>query len=243
MLNFGAGENTEVTMSVSGLLAAAPDSSDTTEETEGMADAGDSGELTAEDKDGLPVPDNYENFIDETSPYRRSILTDSPANLKTVLEFYNRELSARGWQALPSTVGATDSEATQLYENEEGQLHLHLTTNASGGTDINLVVKMVAAAQKAGILPPAGQVRIYFGNFTEGQVVFNINQKEVKVEVQEPSQDSMEGIPFIDLPPGQHAFTLTIPGEAPSNDQLEVGPDEVWGLMAGPGGALPLQLY
>ncbi|HXW00003.1 MAG TPA: hypothetical protein VEC93_16405, partial [Anaerolineae bacterium] len=92
-------------------------------------------------------------------------------------------------------------------------------------------------------LPPAGQVRIYFGNFTEGQVVFNIDQKEVKVEVQEPSQDSMEGIPFIDLPPGQHAFTLTIPGEAPSNDQLEVGPDEVWGLMAGPGGALPLQLY
>jgi hypothetical protein len=170
-------------------------------------------------------------------------LTNSPADLKTVLEFYKRELSARDWRALPSTVGATDTEATQLYENEEGQLHLRLNTNAAGGTDINLVVKMVAAAKKAEILPPAGQVRIYFGNFTEGQVVFNINQKEVKVEVQEPSQDSMEGVPFIDLLPGQHPFTLTIPGEAPSSDQLEVGPDEVWGLMAGPGGALPLQLY
>jgi hypothetical protein len=244
MLNFGAGENTEVTMSVSGLLATAPDSGETTtEETEGTTGSGDTGELTAEDKDGLPVPDNYENFSDENSPYRRSILTDSPANLKTVLEFYERELSARGWRALPSTVGATDTEATQLYENEEGQLDLRLTQNAAGGTDINLVVKMVAAAKKAEILPPSGQARIYFGNLMEEQVVFKINQKEVKVEVQEPTQNSMEGVPFMDLPPGKHDFTLTIPGEAPSNDQLEVGPDEVWGLIAGPGGAFPLQLY
>lgn len=244
IFNIGAGENAEVTINVSGLLAEAPDSSETTtEETEGTTGSGDTSELTAEDKDGLPVPDNYENFSDENSPYRRSISTDSPANLTSVLEFYNRELSARGWRALPSTVGATETEATQLYENEEGQLDLRLTQNAAGGTDINLVVKMVAAAKKAEILPPSGQVRIYFGNLTEGQIVFKINQKEVKVEVQEPTQNSMEGVPFVDLPPGEHIFSLTIPGEAPSNDQLEVGPDEVWGLIAGPGGAFPLQLY
>jgi hypothetical protein len=241
MLNIGTGENTEVTLSASGLVATAPDSGETPSDETGSAP--DSGELVAEDKDGLPVPDNYENFSDENSPFRRSILTSSPAPVKAVFEFYNRELSARGWRALPSTVGATDTEATQLYENEEGQLDLRLTQNSTDGTDIVLVVKMMAAAQKAGILPPAGQARIYLGNFTEGQVIFNINQEEIKVEVQESSQDSMEGVPFVDVPPDAHAFTLTLPGQPALDDEIKVGPDETWALVAGPGGALPLQMY
>jgi hypothetical protein len=241
MLNVGTGGNTEVTLSVSGLLASAPDSGETTSDESGSTP--DSGELVAEDKDGLPVPDNYENFLDENSPFRRSLTTSSPSPVKAVFDFYNRELSTRGWHALPSTVGATETEATQLYENEEGQLDLRLTKNASGGTDINLVVKLIAEAKKAQILPPAGQARIYFGNFSEGQVIFKINQQEIKVEVQEPTQDSMEGVPFIDVPPGEHAFTLTLPGEAPLDDKIEVGPDETWALAAGPGGALPLQMY
>lgn len=242
---FRLGEDTEVTISIDGLSAAAEPSTDDTgvTTTEGSTPEESNEPLVAEDKDGLPVPNNYENFSDENSPYRRSLYATSPSPVKALFEFYQRELSARGWLALPSTLGATDTEATQLYENPDGQLDLRLTKNDSGGTDINLTVKMVAAAKKDGILPPSGQVRIYFGNFTDGQIIFNINQKEIKVEVQDPGQNSMKGVPFVDLPPGEHAFTLTLPGQAPIEDKLKVGSDETWALAGGPGGALPLQMY
>jgi hypothetical protein len=243
IMNLGAGQDTDVTLSVSGELAAAPGTDSDASETDESPPAADAGELVAEDKDGLPVPDNYENFSDENSPYRRSLYVTSPSPVKALFEFYNRELAGRGWLALPSTVGATDDKATQLYENPDGQLDLRLTKNSSGGTDINLTVKMIAAAKKDGILPPSGQARIYFGNFADGRIVFNINQKEIKVEVQDPSQTSMEGVPFVDVPPGEHTFTLTLPGQAPISDKITVGQDETWALAGGPGGALPLQMY
>lgn len=243
IMNLGAGQDTDVILSVSGEMAAAPGTDSNVSETDESSPPADAGELVAEDKDGLPVPDNYENFSDENSPYRRSLYVTSPSPVKALFEFYNRELSARGWLALPSTVGATDDQATQLYENPDGQLDLRLTKNSSGGTDINLTVKMIAAAKKDGILPPSGQARIYFGNFTDGQIVFNIDQKEIKVEVQNPGQTSMEGVPFVDVPPGEHVFTLTLPGETPLSDKITVGQDETWALAGGPGGALPLQMY
>lgn len=243
ILNLGADQETDVTLSVSGELAAAPGTDSATTEPDEGTPAADAGELVAEDKDGLPVPDNYENFSDENSPYRRSLYVTSPSPVKALFEFYNRELAARGWMALPSTVGATDTEATQLYENPDGQLDLRLTKNDAGGTDINLTIKMIAAAKKDGILPPSGQARIYFGNFTDGQIIFNINQKEIKVEVQDPGQTSMKGVPFVDVPPGEHTFTLTLPGQAPISDKITVGQDETWALAGGPGGALPLQMY
>jgi hypothetical protein len=244
IMSLGTDQNSDVTLSVSGSLAGAPGVDSGTSEASGdTPTSGDTGELVAEDKDGLPVPNNYENFSDENSPYRRSIITGSPAPVKALFDFYTRELSDRGWKALPSTVGATDTEATQLYENSDGQLELRLTKNGSGGTDISLTVKMVAAAKKDEILPPAGQARIYFGNFSDGQVVFKINQKEIKVEVQGPGQTSMKGVPFVDVPPGEHTFTLTLAGQAPITDKIKVGADETWALAAGPGGALPLQMY
>lgn len=243
ILNLGADQETDVTLSVSGELAAVPGTDSATTEPDEGTPAADAGELVAEDKDGLPVPDNYENFSDENSPYRRSLYVTSPSPVKALFEFYNRELAARGWMALPSTVGATDTEATQLYENPDGQLDLRLTKNDSGGTDINLTIKMIAAAKKDEILPPSGQARIYFGNFTDGQIIFTINQKEIKVEVQGPGQTSMKGVPFVDVPPGEHTFTLTLPGQAPMSDKITVGQDETWALAGGPGGALPLQMY
>jgi hypothetical protein len=243
IMNLGPGQNTDVTLSVSGELAAGSGTDSDASETDESPSPADAGELVAEDKDGLPVPDNYENFSDENSPYRRSLYVTSPSPVKALFEFYNRELAARGWLALPGTVGATDEKATQLYQNPDGELDLRLTKNSSGGTDINLTVKMISAAKKDGILPPSGQARIYFGNFADGQIVFNINQKEIKVEVQDPGQTSMKGVPFIDVPPGEHAFSLTLPGEVPMTDKITVGQDETWALVGGPGGALPLQMY
>jgi hypothetical protein len=241
MANDGAGGDTEVSIDLSGMMAAAGTESPTTT----AADQSGTETLTAEDKDGLPVPDNYTNFSSETSPYRHSLTATSPSALKAVLEFYRRELPALKWQEVPGGAGATDTQATLTFENSTEQAHLALglTRNADGGTDINIATKLEGAAKQAGVLPSSGQARIYLGNITDGQVVFTINQKEIKVGVQSPNPTSMQDVPFVDVAPGEYDFTLAVPGQTSVKDKIKVGPDEVWALVAGPGGALPVEMY
>jgi hypothetical protein len=203
------------------------------------------GALQAVDKDGLPVPADYTSYMGDNGDYRQSLTAVSPSPLMAVLQLYRRELSARKWNELPGTVGATDTEATLMFENvdQQARLELKLTRNGDGGTDISLIVWMDAVAKEAGILPPPGQARIYFGNMTDGQVVFAINQKEVTVKPQKPTPTSPKDVPSMDMPPGQYDFTLTISGKEPFKDTIQLGPDQTWALVAGPGGALALEMY
>ncbi len=239
IVNSGAGSDSQVSVDLSG-LAAAP-------AAETLAAAASSGAepLKAEDKDGLPVPDNYTNYSSEGSPYRQTVTLTSPSALNAVLDLYRSELAARKWQEVPGGAGATDTQATVTFENsaEQARLVLGLTRNSDGGTDINIATKSEGAAKQAGVLPASGQARIYLGNMTDGQVAFTINQKELKVGVQSPNPPSMKDIPFVDVSPGEYDFTLAIPSQTPVKDKIKVGPDEVWALVAGPGGALPVEMY
>jgi hypothetical protein len=237
LVSSGAGSDTEVSIDLSGLATMAA--------AETPAAPAGAETLKAEDKDGLPVPDNYTNFSSEGSPYRNSVTATSPSALKAVLEFYRRELPARKWQEVPGGAEATDTQATLTFENKSDQAHLvlGLTRNADGGTDINIATKLEGAAKQAGVLPPSGQARIYLGNITDGEVTFTINQKEIKVGVQSPNPTSMKDVPSVDLAPGEYDFTLAVPGQASVKDKIKVGPDEVWALVAGPGGALPVEMY
>jgi hypothetical protein len=240
MVSSGAGSDTQVSIDLSGLAAAAAETPAATAAAPAGAET-----LKAEDKDGLPVPDNYTNFSSESSPYRQSVTATSPSALKAVLEFYRRELPAGKWQEVPGGAQVTDTQAILKFENKSDQAHLvlGLTRNADGGTDINLATKLEGAAKQADALPPSGQARIYLGNITDGQVVFTINQKEIKVGVQSPNPTSMKDIPFVDVAPGEYDFSLAIPGQTPVKDKIKVGPDETWALVAGPGGALPVEMY
>lgn len=55
--------------------------------------------------------------------------------------------------------------------------------------------------------------------------------------------------PTLDVAPGKYAYKLKGSGKlkgaggAGPNDPVEVGADEIWGLMIGPGGVLPVQMY
>ncbi|MBI1881922.1 MAG: hypothetical protein HYR94_27420 [Chloroflexi bacterium] len=239
---FQLGEETDVTISLSGLEASAAggDSGET------GADSSDTGstdtELTAEDKDGLPVPSNYTNYSSEGSQFSRTVIVTVPADLTSVLEFYRRELPAQGWQEQADAAQVETSTAVLMFTGDKGDLTLKLSQTAAE-TEVKLAHKDTAAAKEAGVLPPAGQARLYFGNMTEAQVTFSINQQELKVDPQDPGQDSMEGVPNLDLPPGKYEYTLTLPGQPAISEEIEVGANETWGLIAGPGGALPLQLY
>jgi hypothetical protein len=196
------------------------------------------------DKDGIPLPEDYTSYEGENSAFRFGAKVSSPSPLKAVLALLRVELAARKWAELPATVAATDDKATLLFASpDRGKLELKLMRNNSGGTDVVLTVRSEAAAKAAGALPPAGKARIYFGNITGAQVVFTIDKQEIKVPVDVPGKTSMEGVPFVDLVPGWHGCTLTLKGRPPISDKVEVGADETWALVGGPGGALAVQLY
>jgi len=200
--------------------------------------------LKAEDKDGLPVPANYTNYSGEKSAYMQSVSATTSAALKTVIDFYRRELKSRKWNELPGSAGIAEKKATLLFvDGKKDRLILKLIRNAEGGTDINAAVKLEGDARKDGVLPAPGKARIYLGNMTDAPVVITINQKKVTLKKQSTNDGSMKDAPFVEVPPGKHPYTLTMPGQAPMKDTIEVGADETWGLIAGPGGAMPLQMY
>jgi len=200
--------------------------------------------LKAQDKDGFPVPDNYTNYAGEKSAYLQSVTATSPSTLKTVLAFYSRELKTRHWRELPGSSGVTDAKAHLLFENNKKEhLALELIRNSDGGTDIRLTVRSKAEAMKDGILPPPGKARIYLGNMTDGQAEFAFGPKKFMLKKESTNDGSMKNAPFIEVTPGSHPYTLTVAGQKPFKDKIEVGPDETWGLIAGPGGGLPIQMY
>ena len=51
------------------------------------------------------------------------------------------------------------------------------------------------------------------------------------------------GGPSLDLPPGKYSYSIKMPNQSVKRDDVEIGAGETWGLLIGPGGALPLQMY
>ena len=240
IFNIGLGEDTEVTIRPSGLgweETTAAGSAETDE-----APAGEPGELTAIDKNGLPAPSDFVDAGAVSSDFRKEVTGTSAAGISTLVEFYRRELATRGWQEQTGAVVIDDSQANLRFEGPEGLLTVKLSQIGTAETEIALVMKLQAAAEAAGILPASGQARIYFANINPDEVTVKINGQEIKVAFN-IDQETLDGVPFIDLAPGKHPFTLNIPGEGEVSDEVEVGPDETWALPIGPGGAFPLQMY
>jgi hypothetical protein len=235
-----AGVDSHVSITTTGMVAQGAETPGVTPESTSQP----SGPLTAVDKDGLPAPADYTEYVGDSGMYRSGLAAASPSSLKSVLKLYRDELAVRKWHELPSTVAPTDSQAALMFDSpDQGRLELNLTRNANGGTDISLVVRAEAAAQKAGILPPAGKSRIYFGNINDAAVTFNIAEKDIKVAAGNQNESDMKNVPSLDLAPGKYDFTLTLSGKTPIKDTITVAAGETWALAAGPGGALSLQMY
>ncbi|MEZ4771271.1 MAG: hypothetical protein R2844_22990 [Caldilineales bacterium] len=195
------------------------------------------GELGVTDEDGLPLPDDYTSYASEGGEFRRSIEASSPSDLDTLTEFFQTELASRGW-TLDNAEG-TDTAATLRFSGDDGELTVDL--QAGDETAISMVTRNAAGAEEAGILPPAGQARVYLVSFADGDLTVSINGEEIVV----PSGAGMESpddAPSLDLPPGDYEVTTTVDGNSVT-DQITLGADEVWGLLLDQEGALPLQMY
>lgn len=230
---FEAGDNnTEVEINFTNYALGSTDSGDS-------SDGGDSGPLTAEDKDGLPVPSDYTNYFSEGSPFLRRLTFTSPSDIEALVQFFQTELPPLGWEQAGEV--SSTAEATNLtFEGAEGKLTV--TMKPSGDeTEVVLANKNPKAAAEAGIVPPAGQSRIYMANLSTEELTVTINEQVIKVAA-EAGTTSPDDAPKLDLEPGTYQVT-TKAGSSSVTDEVTIGADEVWTLLLSPEGAAPLQMY
>ncbi len=113
-----------------------------------------------------------------------------------------------------------------------------------GETAVELALRKQAEAEKAGMLPKAGQARLLFGNMVTSEAVITINKQTIRVAAGAGAKKP-DG-PIIDLPPGKYKYAFKIggrPGKPVETDEVQVRAGETWGMIIGPGGALALQVY
>jgi hypothetical protein len=197
-------------------------------------------DLEAEESGGLPVPRRHTMSEGTKTPFRRELQASVPLELTDVLGFYRRELGKLNWkEESKGTTIAADSAAV-AFTAPEGPAVLKLGRK-DGATSVRLMVKDPAAVAKAGIMPKPGQAKVLFGNINPAAEIITFNNKPVTVAagvgVKNPDG------PTLDLAPGRYKYTIKLAGKPAQTDDIELGADEVWGVMIGPGGVLALQAY
>ncbi|MCG3210419.1 MAG: hypothetical protein FOGNACKC_04050 [Anaerolineae bacterium] len=205
---------------------------------DGGAAGGEPGQLTAEDQDGLPLPSDNNGYSSEGTEFSRKLTATSPSDVATLLDFYQSELATRGWT--PGDTSEAGGATTVNYSGADGNLVLTLKPSGSE-TEITLVSKNPAAAKAAGILPPAGQARLYLANLAGEAVTVTINGQTLQVEA-DAGMTSPDDAPKLDIKPGSYTVTIKV-GSATTTSDVTVGADETWGLLLDAQGALPAQIY
>ena len=197
-------------------------------------------DLAVEDSGGLPVPKAHELSEGEQTPMRHAVKATLRLSLPVTLEFYRRELAKRHWQEIAKGAVIAADHAVVAFTSPDGPAVLQLGRNG-GRTTVELAVKNAAAAAKAGILPKPGQAKLLLGNMLPADAVVTIKGKQIRVKAGAGAKGTNG--PRLDLPPGQYKVSIKIPGGGTKTAAVELAADETWGLLVGPGGALPMHMY
>jgi hypothetical protein len=197
-------------------------------------------DLEAEQSGGLPVPTRHTMTDGSESPFRREVTASVPADLPVVLAFYRRELGKLNWKEETKGAVIAADRAVVSFTSSDGQAVLTLGRK-DGETSVNLAARNKDAATKAGMVPKPGQAKLLFGNMLPAETVITFNNQSIKVPAGAGSKGP-DG-PTLDVAPGKYKYAIKVPGKPAQNDVIDVGADETWGLLVGPGGALPLHMY
>ncbi len=197
-------------------------------------------DLVAEESGGLPLPKRHTMSVGGQTPFRRDLKASVPLSLTDVLGFYRRELGKLNWKEETQGAIVAAEKAVITYASPGGPAVLKLGRK-DGATSVDLVVKNLDAVAKAGIMPKPGQAKIMFGNINTAEAAITFNNKTIKVAAGAGTKGP-DG-PILDLPPGKYKYSIKLSGKPVQNDEVEIGADETWGLMIGPGGVLALQAY
>ena len=196
-------------------------------------------ELQAEEMSHLPIPTAHTFSTGGSGAFRNDVSVNVPAALDTVLAFYRRELSKRGWKEDDGAAIKSD-QAVIAFKAPEGPAVLKLDRK-NDETVVTLFLRHEADAAKSGLLPKPGQVKILLTNLTEKEASIEINKQSIKIKAGAGTK-APDG-PSLELAPGKYRYSTKSAGKTSKPDELQVGPDEIWGLAVGPGGGLAMQIY
>ncbi|WP_072391753.1 hypothetical protein [Hyphomicrobium sp. CS1GBMeth3] len=235
------GNRTRVSASGSGLVTRLEDAESAVIEVATLAepDAALQTELMVEDRAGLPIPAPHSISGSEKSLFRLSVNASVPASVETVLAFYRRELAGLGWNE-QAGASVTKDRAEIAYLSPEGPAVLTLA-HRNGETVSSLTLRKQNDAQKAGMLPGKGQVKLLIGNTLDKEATLTIGKRKVKIAAGSGAEKP-DG-PTLEVAPGKQTILLHVSGEPSQSEEVEVAAGDIWGLVIGPGGVLALQMY
>lgn len=195
--------------------------------------------LERDEVGGLPVPKASSSKGQERTPWRVEIHATVKASPASVLAFYSKELAALGWRE--TAPARTEGARTEVaYASAIGPAVLTLMRKG-GQIDISLLLRKEAEAQKSGLMPKPGQARIMFGSMLESDATVLVGGQTIKV-VAGIGSKAPDG-PSLEVAPGAHKVTIRNPGKPDITEVVTVRANDIWGVLLGPGGALPLPMY
>ena len=197
-------------------------------------------DLVAEESGGLPLPKRHTMSEGTKSTFRRELNAHVPLSLGDVLGFYRRELGKLNWKEEARGAVVAADRVDLAYTSPNGPAILKLGRK-DGETTVNLAVRDPGAAAKAGVMPKPGQAKVLITNATDADVMLIINKRTLTAAPGAGTK-APDG-PMLDLAPGKYNVSIKQAGKPARDDEIEVGADQTWGLLIGPGGALPLQVY
>jgi hypothetical protein len=197
-------------------------------------------DLAVEESAGLPVPKAHVLAEGEQTPMRHAVKAELQLSLAVTLDFYRRELGKRHWREITKGAVIAADHAVITFAAPDGPAVLKLARK-SGRTTVDLAVRNAAAAAKAGVLPKPGKAKLMLGNMLPADAVVTIKGKKIRVKAGAGAKGA-DG-PRLDLPPGKYLVAVKIPGAGTKTAALELAAGETWGLLVGPGGALPMRMY
>jgi hypothetical protein len=196
----------------------------------------------------FPVPKRYTmssqgqtNVQGSKTAFRRDYNAQVPSDVGSVLAFYRRELAKREWKELPEGAVVKPDDVKIAFATPEGPAWLKLG-RAAKETTVNIGIKYPDEAKKAGILPPPGKAKVVLGNLSDREASVTIDNKTIKVAAGVGAGKTPDG-PSLELKPGKYRYVMRTGGKAGDSGELVVAADDAWGLLVGPGGILPLQVY
>jgi|GEM_PF-1000369 len=200
------------------------------------------GGLIADSAHGLPIPEGHNDLQQGGSRFRKEIKASIAAELKAVIDFYRRELSAAEWKEIVTAAKVEPQSAQLAFTGPTGSLTVKLKTQGRD-TVITLVTRDTQAAKAAGLLPSAGKGRLILGNSHEKAATITVNKKDYNLAAGVGADDPKTGLNW-EVAPGKYTVEIKLPGEKAQTENLTIGVDEVWGVVILPtGGYLTFQLY
>ena len=196
--------------------------------------------LVAAYANGLPIPKPFIDKVATNAKFRVEAHATVSASMATVIAFYRRELGKLGWIEDAGLARTEPNKLVLVFHAPEGRAELAVT-NVREGTGSDLVLRKTAEAEKSGLLPNKGMATVVVGNAMDEPAAVTINGTTYKLGPGEGTGKPTG--PKLNLAAGTYAATTVIGSKPAIEDRFTVGDGEIWGLLLGPNGNLPLQMY